>query len=273
MSGGMLIQATQDDKQRILGYLHPDLGNCIYIYMDVDVYSIGEDIDVWIQQESSGSILLVVMRYADCLQVYARESDAEMVAFKDVATIAKALDINRIHGPKWLIEALGSEITGGYEEEYGWVIELVWFRPLSIKGIEAVEAGVDDAQEIAELIVSCEELGTGYSSEILASQIAERIKSGMGRHFIVRRDGRIIAHDCFSAITDEFVIGAYAVASPESDGSFVGQWLEAYMVNEMIAPSGKRGFAFVEDYRRVKLFERMGNPIIGEFGKLLKQGL
>lgn len=51
-----------------------------------------------------------------------------------------------------------------------------------------------DAREIAELICGDPEIGGHYEAENLAAQLADRIRTGTGRSYIIRESGNIAAH-------------------------------------------------------------------------------
>ena len=271
MDFAVFQEVMDDERGQILLYLEPDLGNCLYMYMDIEAYEIGGDvISVWVQRGDDDSIIAIAMRYSDSFQLYARESDYQLIDYVSLASLLKALDPMRISGPVEMINRLASSLGADYELSVGSVLEIKKYRNLKPDGIEVEKATREDIPEIAALIKSDEELGRAYSVEALIDQFESRYDTGTGVSYIIRVDGVIVAHLCFSAITDKFVIEAYTLVHPAYRDYPYGAILTAYVTNVVVPQLGVRGFGFMQDQRKVRLFELMGNPVVGEYGKLLK---
>lgn len=260
------------DKTEILAYLKPDLGNCLYLFLDIDTYEIGAGvIDVWIQRAIDSTIIGIAMRYMDSFQLYARQENIDKVNYADLANLIKCAEAMRVSAPKGIIRALKSMLEESFDDSYGVVMELVSYKSLSNLNVHVEEASRGDIPEIVNIIVNDEDLGASYELQEMVKQFEERYDQGMGKSFVIRKDGSIIAHLGFSAITSEFVIAAYTVVKPENRNYPYGAFLDSYLINLLLPRLSKRGFAFMQDSRRIKLFELMGNPIVGEYGKLLRK--
>ena len=263
------VPATPAERDEILDYLYPDLGNCLYLYLDIDNYEIGGSvIDVWLQRDDE-SIVAVTMRYSDSFQLYAREEDLATVDYVWIANAIRELDVMRISAPAHLVDHLKElDAFARFEASYGTVMEMVKYRPFCDEGIVIEDATVDDIPEVIDLIMMDEELKQGYDRDEMITQFATRLEDGTGRDFIIRNEGKVVAHLGLSAISDKFVIAAYTIVHPDYRSYPYGAFLDSNFINNILPGMGKRGFAFMQDPRRIRLFEIMGNPIVAKYGKL-----
>lgn len=265
--------ASPTERDEILGYLHSDLGNCLYLYLDIDTYEIGGGvIDVWLQRDEQGQIAAVLMRYADSFQAYARDEAVESVDYDWLVSLARELDVTRISAPGAVIrQLLAHGLSEDYDDSYGIIQELVKYRKMSSPDIAIEKAAREDIPEIARLIRMDEMFAQSYDVESLIRQFEARYDEGMGASYIIRVDGKIVAHLGLSAISKDFVIASYTIVDPTRRDYPYGAFLDSNFINNTLPSMGKRGFAFMQEPRRIKLFDIMGNPTVGEYGKLLKK--
>lgn len=275
MSGSTLAsfrRAEAADKDELLAFLRLDLGNCLYLYLDIDKYGIGSSvIDVMVQRREDRSLLAIVMRYADSYQIYAPEDSVAEVEYSDLIKLINETKVNRVSAPRSIIQKLLVGLKDLYTDSYGVVMELKKYKPMTISDIVIEEAEREDIPEIVKLINSDDDLGQSYEYCDMLRQFEDRYDQGMGKSFVIRKNGDIVAHLGFSAITTEFVIAAYTVVKPSYRDFPYGVFLDSYLINSILPSLEKRGFAFMQEPRRIKLFELMGNPIVGEYGKLLRK--
>ena len=144
---------------------------------------------VWIDKKDE-QINTVVMKYFDSFQIY---SEFEEWNEEGVLDLILEYGITTISGKKSIIERLASRLEGIYSTAYGVVIKEDRYR--EFKQFEQVEQATEsDVQEIAELMCTDEEFGHNYSVDVLAKQLEDRIRTHMGRNFVIRQDGKIVAH-------------------------------------------------------------------------------
>jgi hypothetical protein len=265
-------QAGPANRDELLEYLRADLGNCLYLTLDVDMYEIGGGtIDVWVQRGTGGGIVAVAMRYADSFQLYAREVDLDRVDYSDLVKLISSTDAMRVSAPGGIIRNLLDSLGETYDDSYGVVMEMVKYRPMALDDIEIIEASREDIPEIVNLILMDEMFGQSYEPHEMVRQFEARYDEGSGASYIIKAEGKIVAHLGFAAIGRDFVIASYTIVHPEYRSFPYGALLDSDFINNTLPSIGKRGFAFMQEPRRIKLFEIMGNPIIGEYGKLLKK--
>jgi len=264
--------ATPVNREELLDYLRPDLCNCLYMYLDIDIYEIGGGvINVWLQRGDDREIILVAMKYADSFQLYARDADVSRVNFDSLAALIRDYDAMRVSATQDLIKELERYFSDTYDASYGSVMEICKYRKMKLDDVVVEEATREDIPEIASIIQADEDLGQSYSVGELIRQFDSRYVSNAGKSFVIRVDGAIAAHLSFSVITDSYVIEAYTIVRPEFRNYPYGALLDSYVTNTVVPSMGKRAFAFMQEPRRIKLFEIMGNPVVGTYGKLIRR--
>lgn len=256
--------ACEKDRDHILEYLHKDVNNCVYLYIDIVNYGVSsENMKVWIQEENA-DIVLVVMKYYDSFQIYSHVSDANM---EEVAKILNENPVSMISGRKDLIENLHL-LCPQYNAIYGSVYLLDKYRNMERYAGEVTEATVDDTKEIAELICADKEIGTHYTVDNLSKQLRDRISTGTGRSYIVRRDGKVVAHTATYAEANDIAVVGGTIVDPD----YRDRILFSIISNEMLkklSEKGIRAYAFSFSDKMVKYHDRVHTKC-GEYGKLEK---
>ena len=110
-----------------------------------------------------------------------------------------------------------------------------------------------------------------YEEKELAIQLKERMTTGMGRSFIIRDNGKIVAHDATSAETEDIVVLSGLIVKEEYVNEMYGLILSIAM-DKIFANEGKEKYFTVFDKGRKKVFEKIGNVLVSETGKLVKKG-
>ncbi len=256
--------AAEADVKGICEYLREDVGNCVYLYIDISKYGLDNpNMKVWLDENDQG-INLVVMKYYNSIQVYSRTEDWDM---KPVSDLIEKEQVGMVSGQNWIIEKLYPTCGINYDLEIGYVFKLTNFKDFG--SIVEIEKGtVEDMHECAALICANESIGSYYEVENLASQLRERIETGIGRSLVIRNDeGRIIAHIATYAEYDHIATTAGLIA--EDDGSNIpyGTLLESRLVNDLLA-EGFEIFTFVTEARRARFFRAMKCEELSRYGKM-----
>ena len=267
--------AFSAEQANLLKYLKADLGNCLYISLDIETFGLeGDKISVWVQETLNDEYVLVAMKFADSFQLYCREADFGRVDVERLADLMRPYCPNRIFGPRKLIDALMRLWQNEYDVSYGFVLEFKKYRRFNSDDVHIEIASAEDIPEIVDLIMMDEELGQSYDREKFIDQLTSSLSDGTGASYIIRADdGKIVAHVAFSMISTECVIVAYMIVHPEYRDFPYGAFLDAYYINDLLPAMGKRGFAFMHDKRRIALFKAMKNEVLGEYGKMLRKGV
>ena len=262
-----MIEATNDDKSKILSFLKEDISKCLYIYADLSTMAIdGSRITVWFSEEE-GKLKNVVMKYYSSFQLYGRFSEED---YSWIAVAANNYNVGRIHGDKKAINELIRYVDCSYRDFYG---EIFRFEKCKVADYEGIvkEATPEDAKEIAELVMLDEMLSHGYSVGELEEQFYDRIRHRTGRSFVIRDNDAIVGHICYMVETDIFCISGFIIVDP-SCRNLLYPYLLQYAAYNIAKNEGRDHYFFVDQDRRSKMFQAMGNPISSYYGKLIKKG-
>ena len=254
-------KASNEDKTRLIEYLGSDIDNCVYLYIDIKTCDIcSENVTVWFD-EKDGEIASVLMKYYDSFQVYTRDPAADITWMK---ALIDEYGVSMISGPKALIERL-DEMCGEYEASYGAVFECP--RERDAQGNKFVEmATADDTRELAELLCTDDEFAKNYKVDILAKQLADRIREKKGRSYIVRADGKIVASTSTFAETDDVAVVSGAIVDRAYRDTDYFTMIDDQMRVDMYR-AGKRCFAFASKKRMIT-FMSLNNNKCADYGKL-----
>lgn len=254
-------EATNKDISALLEFLRNDVGNALYLYMDIGKYGLDNpNIRVWFEEKGTG-INCVVMKYFSSFQLYA----SSPACIRDIQALIKAYQPEMVSGPAFLIRSIQKELHG--EFTYGTVFQIREYREFEpVCPIE--QATVSDTSEIAALICTAPSFGKHYQAEALAGQLAERISTGMGRSFIIRKDGKIIAHFSTFAEYGQLAMTSGLVVHPAYQGiTSYGTILESYLFCLLIK-EGKQVYTHIQHPSRIRMLQRLGGTVIGEYGTI-----
>lgn len=258
------VQASEQKK--ILEYLAPHVEECLYLYLDIYWYGIGSDtIKVWCEDNGDDEYKFVVMKYFNCFQLYSKHNDFDPTV---LLKLAGEQNVDRVFSRRDTIEYLQPVFGDGYIAEFGEILELNKHRDFGEMYARIEQAAEEDLPEVTRLLLMDEENALSYNYDELLGTLQNLISSGMGRTFILREDGKIVATVSISAETDIFMIGAYTMVHPDYRHTLYGMLVDSY-VNRVIR-GNKRLFGFVMDPRRIRMFKALGNKVVAEYGKLIR---
>lgn len=257
-------KAEIEDRERILRYLQDHLADCLYLYIDILNYGIAaENMQVWME-EDGGEITLIVMKYHDSFQVYSHRADADLTA---VSELLQIYPVAMISSTRAIIEKLEMQCKT-YTAAYGEVFVMTKHRKFQGE-TKVLRASVEEAEEIARLICSDEEIGGHYSIEDLKAQLAERIATGTGRSYIICDQGQIAAHSATYAEAEGIAVVGGTMIRKEYRKTDYYMLLSNYMLQELAA-EGKKAYTFAASEKMI-CYHRMLHHKCGEYGKLEKR--
>lgn len=260
-------KASCGDEQRILTYIRPNLGECLYLYIDIMRYGIGNKfMELWYDENEEG-ISFVLMKYHNSLQLYSHIADWDQ---QFVLDFAEKNRINIINGKKTMIEKLEVGINETYDKKFGWVFKN---RPLVSyhlgSDVKVQIAKPEDAEEIANLMCGDEQWSM-YHENDLALELRERMESAMGRSFVIREGGKIVAHDATFAETDDIVVASGLIVKEDYIDKMYGAILGTEM-DKIFLKEGKEKYFHIYDPERMKILQRLGHTVVAETGKLIRK--
>lgn len=260
-------EAAEQDRDRILAYLKPEIQDCIYLYIDIMNYGVcGEHMRVWLEERQGneqGDIRFVAMKYYNSFQLYGHGGDWSL---EDLCSLLKENPVAMISGRKDIIERLEPHLTG-YKATYGAVFVMDQYREL--KDATSIQTATEsDAEEIAELICSDEEIGGHYTVEGLTEQLRERIRTKTGRSYIIREDGLLVAHSATYAEAEGVAVVGGTIIRPKARNTNYYILLSNYMMQQL-SKEHKTAYTFSVSEKMIR-YHGMMHTGCGEYGKLVK---
>ena len=265
----MMKPVAPEELPGLLAWLRRDLPRCLYLYADLRAYGLeNPHIAAWAERDAGGW-RKAAMDYHGSFQLYAggefRDTGGFLALIGERAPAA-------VSARREIIEALAPDLPG-YRAEYGVVLRREG-AGLSLPGEgeeEISQAGEGDVPEIAALLASDPALGGQYTPEGLAEQLLERMRTGMGRSFVIRRDGRIAAHVATYAECPEFMVTSGLVVHPDYRDTPCFFWLDQW-VARLAEAEGKAQYGMVLEPRLLRAFRRDRREKAAEYGKLTRIG-
>lgn len=259
--------ATSQTVDRILNCLKEQVGNCLYMYIDIKKYGIEHpDMKVWFQEDSNESmgISLVVMKYYNSISFYTCGTNWSQ---EDVLSLLEYYAPDSVSAPLASMEAIAAQAKD-YHLSTGWVFEYKQFKEFPVDYIE--KATKEDLWDVAELLCSDEGFGAIYSVETLHKQLVERLETNMGRNLIIRsQENKIVAQIATYAECDGIAVTSGMIVHPDHRDSMYGSILESNIVKELQGESF-RVFTFVIEKKRKRLLDALKQDCIGQYGRLTR---
>lgn len=262
--------ATDPDCPMILDYLKADVANCLYLYADIAKYGASsENMKVWYDTDEQG-IRMVVMKYHTSFQVYANRGFDRVEGLLELIAQEKPLGIS---AREELICAIKEPLRNQYTAESGLVYR---GKPIDCEQLKtsledcdiAIElARPEDAPEIAKLLFLDEEFRSIYTEESLADELRDRIETGMGRSYIIRDNGAIVAHNATYAESDLFVVISGLMVHPAYRDRDYAYWIDLKSSLEFQLEGKERYFMALKP-KIIRWHKFVGTPIAGHYGKL-----
>lgn len=254
----------------ILSYLEKDIGNCLYMYADIWKYgSDAEHVSVWYDADELG-LRMVVMKYHRNFQLYTNRG------FEDLGEVLELIEREKplgISGRKEIITRLEAHLSDLYAAKYGVIVKTCLTdlektkRALEDCGVNIERASESDAPGIARLLFLDEELRSVYTEESLAAELADRIRTGMGRSYVIRNGTEIVAHNATYAESDKFVVCSGLMVHPDYRDMEYAYWITLKSDLEFTM-EGKDRYGFLLKHKLIRWRERAGDQTVAEYGKL-----
>ena len=257
-------KATKEVVPAILEYLKRNVGDCVYMYVDIAKYGLeNPNMDVWYDSNDEG-ISLVVMKYYDSIQVFTEEDTWDV---ESVSRLVSEIKPGMVSGRRDLIETLYPNNEEDYNLEIGYVFKLTNFMKFDdLVPIQRV--GVEKCPEIAQFICTNDSIGGYYDVEDLTNQLTERIETGIGRSLVILgEDGQLKGHIATYAEFDGIATTAGLLAVDDGSGIPYGTMLESKLVHDLL-DEGFDIYTFVTEDRRAKFFKVMKCEELNRYGKM-----
>ncbi len=244
--------ASEADVEKLLTYLEQDLKNCLYSYIDLKKFGI-ENPNLTVFFDESDGIRCSALKYYEGLQLFDAEGkiDAE-----STAELIRGLNSHIVSSTVDVIEKLYPLLQDSYEMEQGYVTEMLSMPECKISE-EVRPAELTEYDEIARLICSDEGVGGHYVPEELKEQLLTRLEEGMGRNYILKRDGDIIHHAATYAELDNLAVISGVITREDWRGKGVGTLAVRKLCYDLIK-EGKKPCLFYYTEQAAGFYKKIG---------------
>lgn len=259
-----MIRCIESDKEKILEYIGKDYGKCAYLYIDFCKYGLSNDnVKVWMQRRENNELCAIVLQYYSGMHVYSRKGDFDP---KEISELIKEQQPSLVCGMEETLSKLYGYVEG-YEVELGKVLRLGKYT--GEKNEDVYQGKREELKEVADLLMTDEEMGGPYKGDELYQQLLERFDTGFGRSWIRRDEKGIVSHCATYAELDELAVisGGIVRMDYRGTGQYPGQ-LGAMCCD--LYNEGKEVISYY--YGGAKsAHKKVGFEILGNWAKLIKQ--
>lgn len=262
----MIVNCNNSQQQEIADYIGTEYGKCLYLYIDFVKYGCDSEFaKVW-KVVDNDDVKMVMLAYHSALHLYSQGLDFKE---EEIAQFIREKNPSIICASKPLIEKLKPFlIADGYESEYGHIGKKI--NEIQTKdGPQVTQAQENDIEQIAKLLYEDDDIGASYSFKDLVGQIRERLSQGFVRSFVIKQDGKVIAHLGTGAEIDKLCTISYVITAPNYRGKGLSSALFCYACQQLES-EGKEIFSVYYPENSRRLHHKMGFEDYCEFGKLFR---
>ena len=266
--------AQENDVSKLLEYFEQDLKNCLYSYIDLKKFGIDNpkltvyfDVDQKQMEYESNSnelahsanglkvddIKCTALKYYEGLQLFDAAGKMDVEA---TAGLIKKLHSHIVSSTVDVIEKLYPLLQDSYEMEQGYVTEMLSMPECEISK-EVRPAKLEEYDEIAKLI--CSDLGVGghYEPEELKEQLLTRLSEGMGRNYVLKKDGEIIHHAATYAELDNLAVISGVITREDYRGKGIGTLAIRKLCHDLLS-EGKKPCLFYYTKQAEGFYRKIG---------------
>ena len=244
--------ASKKDVGKILKYFEQDLKNCLYSYIDLKKFGI-ENPNLTVYFDESDGICCSALKYYEGLQLF--DADGKMNA-EETAKLIRELNSHIVSSTVDVIEKLYPLLEDTYEMEQGYVTEMLSMPECEISE-EVRPAEIGEYDEIANLICSDEGVGGHYVPEELKEQLLTRLSEGMGRNYVLKRDGEFIHHAATYAELDNLAVISGVITREDWRGKGVGTLAVRKLCDDLLK-EGKKPCLFYYTKQAEGFYKKIG---------------
>ncbi len=209
--------AKTGDVPKLLAYMEQDLKNCLYSYIDLKKFGIGNpNLTVFFDGEEQ--IKCSALKYYEGLQLFDAHGLMEPEA---TAELIRGLNSHIVSSTVEVIKKLYPYLKDTYEMEHGFVTEMK-VLPQTELSEEVRPAKREEYDKIAQLICSDPGVGGHYEPAELKEQLLTRLDEDFGRNYVLVRDGQIIHHAATYAELDNLAVISGVVTREDWRGRGIG---------------------------------------------------
>lgn len=261
-----LRTADNSDQEAILAFLRKNVGDCLYMYINVCAYGVDNPLmPVWVDRAEE-AVHAVLTRYYNCLRLHCTESYSGL---QDVARIVNETPHTLLFCSEQISARLQPLLSGRYAVVKSNVLEMPQrYRRFDFSKIERAEE--KDLPEIVALLDSDPVYAGQCNPQELVEQMAHRMRCGAGASFIIRNEsGEIVVSESIMAQTEELLIGSQLICRADVRKQFLSETMENYFM-KLAVDTGRKLFGIIVDERRLRQWMACGAVLAGVGCKLIK---
>lgn len=259
----MMIRATNADKTQVLEKLRINILDNVYLYIDILMYGFDHEFSsVWIQRDQ-GDVKYIVLKYYNSFQLYATE---DALDYSEITALIMEYKPAMISGRADLIRSISSMVKEFYGETYGVVLSQP-HTGSKYSDVFPEKPKEEDMEEVANLVCSDRGIGGHYNPLELMEQFIRRQNDKTGRNYIIRKDGRIVAHEATYAETPDIAVMSGLIVAPAYRGNGYARLLHCFL-SDLLISENKTAVLFCHEEDVLKMHLKLGAVVRGEYGKL-----
>lgn len=196
------VPATEADRAALLAYCKQEPHANLFIIADILNFGFDKPFQtVWKQRDAAGALIGILLRYYENFLYYSHQCGPHVA---EAGQQLVALNARLVSAKPALLDMIGPMLPAGLVRHDRLLCTLEKGDALLPAPSGLVEATPADAAELAAAYQHIEEFRSLYlgGADVLAETIRNRIASGEGRHWFVRRDGRVVCHANTTAETE-----------------------------------------------------------------------
>ena len=260
----MIIQCTEKDREMLVSFLRKEPVYNTFILADIEDLGFDSSVQTVYAEVEEGECVGVYLCFYKNLLISCEENRTNVDFLEQLfgmflpdVVMGKPADV-RVAA--WLLTDYRSETKGFYalEDDSG----------LEEASVQPEEARAEDAGEIFRFIQGIPELADMYTSE---QMIEDRIRNGLGVHYVFREKGVIIAHGNSAARSSGTVMIGGVATAPEYRGRHLAGQIVSRLSRDILK-EGKTPCLISLRGEEDNLYIRLGFRKIGDWAMLRNGG-
>ncbi|NLO84372.1 MAG: GNAT family N-acetyltransferase [Clostridiales bacterium] len=263
----MFLKATENDRACVVEYCAAEPQANLFLLADVQNFGFDAQFqEVWMQKDAEQKLQGVLLRYYENYLYYAVNVGEHLA---EVANELSARNAPLLSAKPVLLDGIAPHMQGAFERHDKMLLTLSGLDKLVADPAGLCKAVASDAPVIAAQYRKIAEFAALYpaDSTVLEQTISNRIQSGEGEHWLVLRNGEIIAHANSTAETDQSGVVGGVFSLPECRRQGLAKGVVSAVCRSMLS-RGKTPTLFFDNPSAGQMYYSLGFEQTGAWGSL-----